>query len=204
MTSENSKQQPEIKKWVSQQTLADLSACSTRTIRDYAQRGVLTEDMKNAKGKYDVWKALPAITAYLRTIASGKGLDADAGGSTKSDGSEEDGEIIVPAIERALQQRASREKLEVERKIKEVQLEIARGDVISREDVAAAMAGVISNAKANIVAIPISVSTRIPGLMPKDLQIIKEECNKILGHLESDLPAVVDHTVKQAAMEQKA
>lgn len=165
---------------VSQSELAEFLSCSTRTVREYGEKGVLNKDCKKGK-HYDLKASVRAVTDHLRTVASQHLAEAD------------DGETLNPTVENARLNRArtrqaevATEKTEIERDLKAAQLDLIQGNLMHMDDAYEVLARIMTSAKSKLMALANALPTRIHGMSAEEMQIVKDSVYEILIELAED------------------
>ena len=164
---------------VNQTELANFLACSPRTVREYAGKGVIGDECMKGRN-YRLKESVQAVTNHLRDVAS-------------QHVAEDDGETLNPVAENAKLNRArtrqaevATEKNEIERDLKAAQLEQLEGRLISMDDASEVLALMMTSAKSKLMALATKLPTQIHGLSADDMQIIKDEVYDILIELAED------------------
>ncbi|HEY8214321.1 MAG TPA: hypothetical protein VIG36_09365 [Methylocystis sp.] len=132
---------------VSAAVVANWTQCDERTVREYAERGVIT---RVARGKYALKTCVQAISRHLREVAAGRGGEA-AG--------------LELSAERA---RLAKEQADGQA-IKNATL---RGELIEADIVERRWADILSSVKAQMLGIPSELAQALPHLTRHDLDEI--------------------------------
>lgn len=131
--------------------LGELLGISGRSVRDLAARGIIP---RAPKARYHVRDAVKGYTSHLRETAALRGGDDATSAARRRE-----------AEARALKLELANAK--------------ARGDLVSRDDVAATWAGILVDVRAALTAVP----TRIPELPKMMARRVDEEIRAALERL---------------------
>ena len=179
---------------VSQSELAEFLACSPRTVREYVQKGVLTDDCMKGR-HYRLKECVKAVTTYLRDEASQHVAEDD------------DGETLNPTVENAKLNRAktrqaevATEKTEIERDLKAAQLEQLEGRLISMDDAFEVLALILTSAKSKLLSLANRLPLKIHRLDAEDMHIIKDEVYDVLIELAEDAQGFKQQTIANAEL----
>lgn len=136
--------------------------------------------VKAGRGRYDIRVNIPRYLERLRIAASGRQGEGD------------DGQKIDPIFEKAMKDR-------VDRQLKELKLQQARGEVVQMSEVLLAWGRIMTAAKGKMMSLATRLPTMIHGLDKKDIEIIQNEVRSVLNDLAEDGEAVPDQ-IKKAAL----
>lgn len=146
---------------VSSKVLEDLFSVTDKTIRNYAEQGIVE---RATHGKY---KFLPSIKGYIAVLK--------LAGSRKT--VEIDGEELDLDAERAAHER-------LKRQITEIKLQLIQGQVHKAEDVEAVMTDMLERFKAKITSLPGKLAKQLEGEDKVTIQkILQEELYDALKEL---------------------
>lgn len=176
---------------VTQARIAALLGVSSRTVRDYVQRGIIPESAKTAGGKLLEVAAVSAVAAHLREQAAGR---TEKAATTLDDGTE-----IDPVAEQALLRRQQRIESETRTKLHEHKLRLARGEVIKAQAVSAALAGQISVARMRLLSLPQAIANRCPGLPNAAVIAADDVVRGILSDLASGAKRDIENEIRRQA-----
>lgn len=144
--------------------LVRLFQATVQTITKLAREGIV---VRTGRGKYDREKSITNYICHLRDTAAGRG---------GSDG------VQTLTDERA---RLAKEQAD-HAALKNEQL---RGELVKAVDVEAAWAGIVSDLRSGLLAIPTRVQQRIPTLSSADAMTIDAEIRETLTVLANGRPA---------------
>jgi len=182
---------------VSQAELADWLGCSTRTCREYAERGIITATMK-VGNRWVLKECVQAVTASLRETAMGRA------GHTDGD------DTINPGREAALLNRSKRQltdlmKIKTQAQIRQAEAELAliEGRSIDAETIMAAWGGILTTAKGRLRAIPGAMAHTL-GLTRKGIADLSDAIDEVLENLAEDGVAAHSETAERQRAAQAA
>lgn len=138
---------------VSASELAGLLGLSQRRVYDLARDGVIP---KAGRG-FPIPAAVRAYCEHVRTMAAGRGGDADTLSERRREAKERADKLALANAK-------------------------ARGDLVSREEVSATWMGILVDVRAALLAVP----TRIPELPKAMVRRVDEEIRRALEGLAKD------------------
>ncbi len=146
---------------VSGRDLAGAFGVSERTIRELADRGIIT---KVARARYHLLAATKAYTAHLREVSAGRGGEAASLDLTQ---------------ERA---RLAREQADAQ----ELKNATARGELVRADAVAAEWSDAIRLMRSNMLAVPARCRQRNSGFGLEETELIRREITEALEAISND------------------
>lgn len=150
---------------VSSKTLEALFGLKDRTIRDLADKGIITRD---SHGRYLFWNSAKGYITALKVANAGKNTQKDVeDSSTELDLDEE---------------KAQHEHLK--RQITEIKLQLIKGQVHKAEDVETVMTDMFAKFKSKLTALPAKLAKKLEGKSRTEIQkILKAEIDNALVEL---------------------
>lgn len=146
---------------VSGKDLASAFGVTDRSVRDFADRGVVA---KTGRGKYLLIESVRLYTEHLRGVASGRGG--------------EDG-VLDLAAERA---RLAKEQADAQ----ELKNAVSRRELVSVIDVERGWQDILRKVRARILACPSRIRSRLSHLTVFDGEVIDAELRDALTELAND------------------
>lgn len=169
-----------------QRDIAAWLSCSTRTVREYRDSGVIPHEAFDPNGRVNPAIAIPAVIQNLRDLHQQKIAHAPEGK-----------EALDPTYEKAALAKQQRLKTEEETKLKKVAVSQAEGRVVDREAVTLALSSIIASAKNRLIALPANLGSKLHGLNGRDMQIIDDVVHDTLNQLADDLPRAVELLIEK-------
>jgi phage terminase Nu1 subunit (DNA packaging protein) len=148
---------------ISEAQMSALLGTNTRTVRDWAARGVL---VKNGR-QYAALESLHAYIHHLREQAAGR---STANGRTLADEKAED--------------------VRIGRQIKELKLAQLRGEVLTLDEVTESWSNFAAAVRAAVLALPGKARSTIPHLTAHDAENLKRLCRNALSDLADEVEQV--------------
>lgn len=150
---------------VSSKTLEALFGLKDRTIRDLADKGIITRD---SHGRYLFWNSAKGYITALKVANAGKSAQKDVEDSTA--------ELDLD------EEKAQHEH--IKRQITEIKLQLIKGQVHKAEDVEAVMTDMFAKFKSKLTAIPSKLAKKLEGKSRTEIQrILKAEIDNALVEL---------------------
>lgn len=151
---------------VPSKTLEALFGVKDRTIRDLADKGIITRD---SHGKYLFWNSAKGYITALKIVNAGKAPQKSVDGEEVLDWEEE---------------KAQHEK--IKRQITEIKLQLIKGQVHKAEDVEAVMTDMFTKFRSKMTALPSKLAKKLEGKQRAEIQrILKEEIDNALVELSN-------------------
>jgi phage terminase Nu1 subunit (DNA packaging protein) len=158
--------------------LAEWLSCSTRTVRQYEQEGLIAQQ---GRGKFRLKTSVKSVVESMRAKAAGWTATST------------EGETMSPAAESAALNRQKR-LLAIEQtrvaatraEVAETELAIVRGRVLDVEQIVAAWGLIVTAAKSRFMGLAPRLATQIHGLDRNEIEVISSEVRTILDQLVED------------------
>lgn len=146
---------------VSGRDLASAFGVSERSIREFAERGIV---LKTGRGRYRLIESTRLYTEHLRGIASGRGGE---------------GGVLDLTAERA---RLAKEQADAQ----ELKNAVTRRELVAIDDVSRGWADILRKVRSRILACPSRIRSRLSHLTVFDGEIIDAELRDALTELSDD------------------